>query len=199
MVTVDPHKRLQRRSPAYRAYLELDALPENAPEFDVNEDGIPYVQIAENFCRVALNGGLLCGKKFASRCVLDGHLRRDHATTAQKQPYHSPEMIDSADDFYSELMYERHWPDLSVEGQAPLGLRASQKQKQTISDFAKDDSVVEVATSEVLLRESSERPATKSKQQQDLEYELKKVEIQKKMHVAELRALELQQQLWKLK
>ncbi|PPJ58584.1 hypothetical protein CBER1_06686 [Cercospora berteroae] len=191
------YERLRRDSPPYRAYLELEKLPDSAPAFESDEDGLPRIAVGEHFCRVLGDDRLLCGAKLSSTTGLRKHLEVVHQTDIEKPGMGSKNttaMFRDAEAFYARLMEDHEAPEVAVEEAKAPTHQTLGKRKSIVIDLT--DEIIEPDASEhIPLQPSTEPPTKKSLStahpKQKLEFELKRIALQKKMHAAELRELDV--------
>lgn len=59
-------------------------MPQNAPEFDVDETGLLRLEVGEHFCRVKTADSGLCGAKLGRDYNLRSHVESVHQTATKK-------------------------------------------------------------------------------------------------------------------
>ncbi|PIA97635.1 hypothetical protein CB0940_05996 [Cercospora beticola] len=197
-------ERLQRDSPSYRAYLELEKLPDRAPAFENDEDGLPRIAIGEHFCRVLGDDRLLCGARLSNTNALRTHLEVVHQTDIKKPGMGSKNttaMFKDAEAFYARLMEDHDAPEVVVEEAKAPARKTLGKRKSIVIDLT-DEITEPDANEHIPLQPTTEPPTKKSLStahpKQKLEFELKKIALRKKMHADELRELDVQEELAEL-
>lgn len=201
-------------------------MPPNAPEFDADETGLLRLEIGEHFCRVKTADGGLCGAKLGSDQALRNHVEIIHQKSTKKPDkrrcYDNAVLreaegsctaagptiwwrcADKSLVFYARLLEGHEVPEERIKAEDAPTTKSLTKRKSIVIDLTAEDTNPDINDGKSPMRKKK-RPnkplpsAMPLQNEQDLEYELRKIAVQKKMYATELRELEMQRKFAALK